>query len=59
MLGSVIEFCIGYFLWRYVPGMITSCPKMLRMGLEIFGIIIMVLGAISLVYDIINLLHIN
>lgn len=59
MVGSIIEFGIGYFLWKYVPGMITSCPKKLRLALEITGIVIMVFGVISIINDITNLLHIN
>jgi len=59
MIGSIIEFGIGYFLWRYVPRMISECPKQLRLALEIIGIIIMVMGAISLIYDVVGMLHIG
>lgn len=59
MIGSFIEFGIGYFLWKYVPGMITSCPKKLRLVLEIIGIVIMIFGIISIINDITNFLQIG
>lgn len=49
MVLIIIELGLGYFLWKYVPKMITRCPKKTRRILEIVGIVFMVLGAISLV----------
>jgi len=49
MVSIIIELGLGYFLWKYVPKMITRCPKKTRRILEIVGIIFMVIGAISLV----------
>lgn len=49
MVSIIIELGLGYFLWKYVPKMITRCSKKTRRILEIVGIVFMVLGAISLV----------
>jgi len=49
MISIIIEFGLGYFLWKYVPHMITKCSKKTKRWLEIIGIVLMVIAAISLV----------
>lgn len=49
MISIIIEFGLGYFIWKYVPKMITKCPKKTRRILEVIGIVLMVFAGISLV----------
>lgn len=49
MISIIIEFGLGYFLWKYVPKMITKCSKKTKLWLEIIGIVLMALAVISLV----------
>jgi len=49
MISIIIEFGLGYFLWKYVPKMITKCSKKTKRWLEVIGIVLMVIAAISLV----------
>lgn len=49
MVSIIIEFGLGYFLWKYVPKMITKCSKKTKRWLEIIGIVLMALAVISLV----------
>lgn len=48
MISSIIEIALGYVIWGVVPGMISGCPKTLRLVLEIIGIIMMIAGGLSL-----------
>lgn len=56
MISSLIEFVLGYFLWKYVPGMISHCPKLLRTILEVLGIVLMIMGGVSLVKSLFRVL---
>jgi len=55
MIGAIFTFGLGYFVWKYVPNMISRCPKNLRLVLEIAGIILMIMGCVSLLSTIIHL----
>ena len=52
MIGSIIEIAVGYVVWKLVPGMISHCPKNLRLVLEIIGIVLMIMGVVSLIRSI-------
>lgn len=47
MVSILIEFGLGYFLWKYVPKMISKCSKKTKKWLEIIGIVLMVLAVIG------------
>lgn len=53
MIHILIEIGLGYVLWRYLPGKITAAsPKVRRyfdLVFQIVGIIMMIVGAISLI----------
>lgn len=58
MVSAIIELGIGYFLTYKVPG-ILNLPKPPSMAVKIVGIILLILGFISLVQSIGVILHIN
>lgn len=56
MIGIIITFGLGYFIWKYVPKMISHCSKQKRQIIEIFGIILMVVSVISFITSLFHLL---
>ena len=54
MIGSIIQIAVGYAVWKFVPGMISHCPKKLRLVLEIIGIVLMIMGAVGFLRSILT-----
>lgn len=53
MIGSIIEIIIGLVIWKIVPSWITegskSAKDMIRLVCNIIGIIVVIVGCLSLV----------
>lgn len=60
MIHCIIEIVLGYVMWKYLPGKITAAKPKVRgyidLGLQIVGIILMILGSISLFKNVVHLI---
>lgn len=58
MINSIIQIVIGFILWKYMPGKITAGSRKVRsyidMIFQIFGLLLMILGMIRIVYKLIS-----
>jgi hypothetical protein len=61
MISSIIQIIIGLLVWKIVPDWIEVKSRknknMIRLSLNIIGVVIILFGIVSLIKSLISMLH--